>query len=189
VRFHSAGRCRTRLWALALAVSALVLAACGSSSSSNSSSTSAPTSSTTPTTSTSTPTTTSSTASAATTQISVRTVSGLGRVLVDARGHTLYMFEPDKRAKVTCVGACASVWPPVKLSDGQKAAAVGGAKSSLLASDPDPEGGQVVTYAGWPLYTYVADSGPGTATGQGLNVNGGLWYVLSPSGKVITKKP
>jgi predicted lipoprotein with Yx(FWY)xxD motif len=116
-------------------------------------------------------------------------VSGLGPVLVNAQGRTLYVFEPDKHAKVTCVGACASLWPPVKLSSGQKAAAVGEAKSSLLASDPDPEGGQVVTYARWPLYTYAADSAAGTANGQAINTNGGLWYVISPSGTVIVKAP
>jgi predicted lipoprotein with Yx(FWY)xxD motif len=49
--------------------------------------------------------------------------------------------------------------------------------------------GTVVTYNRWPLYTYVGDSKPGQASGQALDLNGGLWYVLSPSGKVITKKP
>jgi predicted lipoprotein with Yx(FWY)xxD motif len=47
----------------------------------------------------------------------------------------------------------------------------------------------VVTYKGWPLYTYVADTAPGQATGQAVNLNGGLWYVISPDGKVITQKP
>jgi secreted repeat protein with Y-X4-D motif len=56
----------------------------------------------------------------------------------------------------------------------------------LLGSDPDPAGGQV---AGWPLYTYVSDTSPGTDTGQALNLNGGLWYVLAPSGQVIHKEP
>jgi hypothetical protein len=45
-----------------------------------------------------------------------------------------------------------------------------------------------VTYAGWPLYTYVTDTSPGTARGQAINLNGGLWDVIAPSGKVITKK-
>jgi hypothetical protein len=37
----------------------------------------------------------------------------------------------------------------------------------------------------WPLYTYVSDSAAGQARGQALNLNGGYWYVLAPSGKVI----
>jgi len=121
--------------------------------------------------------------------ISTRKVPKLGTILVDSKGHTLYMFPPDKRKKVTCVGTCAASWPPVKLPKGAKAVAAGQAKASLLASDPNPEGGRVVTYAGWPLYTYVADTKPGTAVGQGVKVNGGLWFVLSPSGKVIKTKP
>jgi len=121
--------------------------------------------------------------------ISTKKLPKLGMVLVNGQGRTLYMFVPDKRKKVTCVRSCAAVWPPVKLSKGQKALASGQAKSSLLGSDPNPAGGRVVTYAGWPLYTYVADTSPGTAKGQALNLNGGLWYVLAPSGKLIRTKP
>jgi predicted lipoprotein with Yx(FWY)xxD motif len=107
-------------------------------------------------------------------------------VLVNAQGRTLYIFAPDKDKTVTCVSACAAVWPPDMLPGGQKAVAAGAAKQSLLGSDPDPAGGQVVTYSGWPLYTYVGDTSSGTAVGQNLNMNGGLWHVISPSGTVIT---
>lgn len=124
-----------------------------------------------------------------TVRVSTRKLAGLGSVLVDSRGRTLYMFVPDKSKKVTCVGACAAIWPPLKLVKGQKPAAAGEARQKLLGSDPDPTGGRVVTYARWPLYTYVADTRSGVANGQALNLNGGLWYVLSPTGKVIRKKP
>ncbi len=122
-------------------------------------------------------------------RISTRKLPKLGTVLVNSKGRTLYMFVPDKRKKVTCVRACAAIWPPVKLPKGAKPVASGQAKSSLLGSDRDPTGGRVVTYAHWPLYTYVADTKAGTAKGQALNLNGGLWYVLTPSGKVVRKKP
>lgn len=115
-------------------------------------------------------------------------VAGLGTVLVDGSGRTVYVFAPDKAKKVTCVSSCASVWPPAKLSSGTKASASGQVKSSLLGSDPNPSGGRVVTYNGWPLYTYVTDTAPGAAHGQALNSSGGLWYVISPSGKVIKSK-
>ena len=124
-----------------------------------------------------------------TVRVSTRKLAGLGSVLVDSRGRTLYMFVPDKSKRVTCVAACAAIWPPLKLAKSQKPAASGGAKQKLLGSDPDPTGGRVVTYARWPLYTYVADTRSGVANGQALNLNGGLWYVLSPTGKVIRKKP
>ena len=121
--------------------------------------------------------------------IATRTLPKLGTVLVNSKGRTLYMFVPDKQKKVTCVRTCAAIWPPLKLAKGAKAVAKGKAKASLLGSDADPAGGRVVTYNGWPLYTYVSDTAPGKASGQALNLNGGLWYVLAPSGKVIRTKP
>lgn len=121
--------------------------------------------------------------------ISTRSLPGLGSVLVTGQGRTLYLFVSDGHRKVTCVNTCAQLWPPVKVVGGQKPAASGHAKPSLLGADPDPEGGRVVTYAGRPLYTYIADSTSTSASGQGLNTSGGLWYVLSPSGQAITKAP
>src|SRR5579864_2747740 len=121
--------------------------------------------------------------------ISTRAISGLGRVLVNSRGRTLYMFVPDKRKKVTCVSACAAIWPPVKLPNGAKIVATGGVKAGLLRSDADPAGGRLVIYNNWPLYGYVGDQKAGDTFGQALNLNGGLWYVLSTSGAIITTKP
>jgi predicted lipoprotein with Yx(FWY)xxD motif len=121
-------------------------------------------------------------------KISTGNIPGLGTVLVDAKGRTLYMFVPDKQRRVTCVGTCAAIWPPVKLASGGSPVAAGRAKASLLGSDPNPAGGRVVTYHGWPLYTYVSDTRAREATGQALNLNGGLWYVLAPSGKIVRTK-
>ena len=61
--------------------------------------------------------------------------------------------------------------------------------SSLLGTTRRTDGTVQVTYNKWPLYLWVGDSQPGQATGQGLNNLGGLWYVLSPTGKTITTKP
>jgi predicted lipoprotein with Yx(FWY)xxD motif len=121
--------------------------------------------------------------------VMTRTVKGLGTVLVDSQGRTLYAFAPDQQKRVTCTATCAAVWPPLKLAGGQSPAAGGAARQSLLGTDADPSGGQVVTYAQWPLYTYVADTKPGQAQGQALNLNGGYWYVLSPAGQLIKTAP
>lgn len=137
----------------------------------------------------STPSSTTASVPAASVSVSTASVSKLGVVLVDGRGHTLYIFKPDQHAKVTCTGSCAQVWPPLKLESGQRATAGGQVKSSLLSTASDPEGGSVATYAGWPLYTYAGDSGPGTASGQGLNLNGGVWYVIAPTGTPTTTAP
>ena len=120
---------------------------------------------------------------AAAATVQTKTLKKLGTVLVNSKGRTLYMFVPDHQKKVTCHGSCAAVWPPLKLKTGQKPTAGGAAMKKLLSMD-----GRVVTYNRWPLYTYVGDSKPGQANGQAKNLNGGLWYVLSPSGKVIKKK-
>jgi len=166
--------------AIASSVALAALAGCGSSSSSSSSTA----------TSAAAPAATTAAAAASGVKVSTATVSGLGTVLVDSKGHTLYIFEPDKKSKVTCVGSCAAIWPPLKVTAaGGTAQASGEVKAPLLSTAPDPEGGSVVTYAGWPLYDYVADSSAGSATGQGLNNSGGLWYVISPAGQVITKAP
>ena len=109
-------------------------------------------------------------------------------MVVNAKGHTLYVFAPDKAKKVTCVGACAAIWPPLALSSGQKAGRVRAGEVLACGERPEPGGGRTVTYAGWPLYSYVTDTSPGSAHGQALKLNGGLWYVIAPSGKLITKK-
>jgi predicted lipoprotein with Yx(FWY)xxD motif len=114
--------------------------------------------------------------------IEATSLPSVGTVLVDKQGYALYMFVPDDHKKVTCTGVCAATWPPVKLPSGAVLKAGPGVKSSLLGTDPDPAGGRVVTYAGWPLYTYVGDTQAGLASGQGLDLEGGVWYVLRTSG-------
>jgi predicted lipoprotein with Yx(FWY)xxD motif len=166
-----------------LIVPALVFASAGCGGSSKSSSGS------TPARAPSAPSTTTSAPSAGGVKISSATIVRLGPALVNAQGRTLYVFAPDKGKKVTCVSSCAAIWPPAFLPSGEKTVAAAPVKQSLLGSDRDPAGGRVITYAGWPLYTYVPDTAPGQATGQALNLNGGLWYVISPAGKLITKKP
>jgi predicted lipoprotein with Yx(FWY)xxD motif len=116
--------------------------------------------------------------------VQTRKIKKLGTVLVNSKGMTLYMFKPDRRQRVTCKRTCAAAWPPLKVKKGQKPTAGGAARKKLLGLD-----GRVVTYNRWPLYTYVVDQKPGQANGQATNLNGGLWYVLSPSGKVIKTKP
>ncbi len=121
--------------------------------------------------------------------IMARQLPVVGTVLVNGWGYALYMFVPDARHRVTCTGGCAAAWPPVMLPAGSAPKAGPGARAALLGSDPDPSGGRVVTYRGWPLYTYAGDAWPGHATGQGLNLDGGRWYVVRPSGTPVESAP
>lgn len=168
---------------------AMLAAACGSSSKSTSkSATSSPPAASATTSSSSSTTTAASAPAASAVRLGTSSIPGLGTVLVNGQGRTLYVFAPDKQAKVTCVGGCAAAWPPLKISAGQKPTTSGSVVASLISSDPDPAGGQVVTYAKWPLYLFAGDTSAGSAHGQALNSSGGLWYVITPAGKLITKK-
>jgi predicted lipoprotein with Yx(FWY)xxD motif len=109
--------------------------------------------------------------------------TGLGRVVVDGSGRTLYLFEKDKRGHSACSGACASYWPPLLTTARPVAAA--GLKGSLLGTINRANGTKQVTYAGHPLYRFFGDSKRGQTNGEGLHDFGAAWYVLSPSGKKI----
>lgn len=119
--------------------------------------------------------------------VATRSVPGLGRILVDGRGRTLYLFVPDRDSgRSRCYSLCANQWPPLVLPKGvSEPVALDGAKASLLGTTRRRNGSLQVTYAGWPLYWFVYDARPGDATGQGLDSLGGLWYVLSPLGREI----
>jgi predicted lipoprotein with Yx(FWY)xxD motif len=121
--------------------------------------------------------------------IRVRSLPGVGAVLVNSGGYALYMFVPDARHRVTCIKLCTANWPPVKISAGGRLVAGPGVRADLLGSDANPSGGRVVTYHGWPLYTYTSDVQPGEFTGQGIDLNGGFWYLMRPSGEPLTARP
>jgi predicted lipoprotein with Yx(FWY)xxD motif len=118
-------------------------------------------------------------------------VHGLGKVLVDGQGMTLYVFAPDKHSgKSTCYGRCAQAWPPLVLTGAVSRVPAGsGVQAHLLGTTKRTDGTVEVMYKKWPLYTWVGDVTPGQATGQAINSTGGLWYVITPKGQIITKKP
>jgi predicted lipoprotein with Yx(FWY)xxD motif len=116
------------------------------------------------------------------TKLTVRK-TGLGRILVDSKGITLYDFPPDKGTTSVCYGACAALWPPL-LTHGKPIAGPG-VRASLLGTTKRKDGKREVTYNGHPLYYWVGDHKPGQTTGQGLNQFGGPWWVLSPAGREI----
>ena len=109
--------------------------------------------------------------------------SGLGQILVADNGMTLYMFMPDAQGDPTCTAACAQAWPPLTVEDGATASGGEGVDAGLLSTATHSEAGTQVTYNGWPLYYYAADSAPGDTNGQG---SGGVWYVLDPTGNPIS---
>jgi len=107
----------------------------------------------------------------------------LGRVVVDSKGRTLYLFEKDRNRRSACYGQCATFWPPL-LTHG-KPVARAGARQILLGTTRRANGSQQVTYAGHPLYRFVQDRKPGQTKGEGSREFGAGWDVLSPTGKKI----
>ena len=106
--------------------------------------------------------------------ISAPNVPGVGTVLVNGHGRTLYLLTSEKGGKITSAddNGCTKPWPDTELPQGVTAATAGsGIQVSMLGTAKDASGSLYVTYNKWPLYTYAGDSGPGQAHGQGI---GGL---------------
>jgi predicted lipoprotein with Yx(FWY)xxD motif len=116
--------------------------------------------------------------------VKTRTAGDLGKIVVDGRSRTLYLFEKDKNGKSRCSGACATNWPPLLTKGKPKAGA--GVKVSKLGTTKRADGTTQVTYGGHPLYTFVADKNkPGSTKGQELDAFGAEWYVVGPNGKKV----
>ena len=111
--------------------------------------------------------------------------TSLGRILVDGRGRTLYLFEKDRKGTSTCSGNCASFWPPLIASG--KPRAERGAKASLIGTTRRADGRMQVTYNHHPLYRFAKDTKIGQTSGEGVNAFGALWDVVSPAGTKIAK--
>ena len=109
--------------------------------------------------------------------------TALGKVLVDARGRTLYLFEKDKHGMSACYGACAGYWPP--LLSPAKPRPGSGVRASLLGVTRRTDGKRQVTYAGHPLYTFFGDKRANQTTGEGLTDFGAAWDVVSATGRAV----
>jgi predicted lipoprotein with Yx(FWY)xxD motif len=146
----------------AVAAAAAVLAACSSSGTTSTSGGSSSTS-------------TSSPAAATAGTLKTTTIGG-ATVLTNSKGFTLYSFAPDTPTKSNCNGTCAQNWPPVQ--GPATASGVKGTFGTIKRSD----GSAQATFDGHPLYTFVGDTAPGQAKGNGLNAAGGLWHEITTSG-------
>jgi predicted lipoprotein with Yx(FWY)xxD motif len=117
--------------------------------------------------------------------ISVRSTA-YGKILVNSKGFTLYLWAKDKNDKSACSGACLDVWPFVLVSGTPTA---GSGVNTKLLGTIKVKGGNELTYNKHPLYTYVSDVKPGIISGEGNTSFGAAWWVVSPAGNATTKKP
>ena len=102
----------------------------------------------------------------------------LGKVVVNAKGLTLY-HNTQEHGKIVCTGACATTWPPLLTTKTAKLKAGPGVNASKLGRIKRPDGHYQVTYFGKPLYRYFGDSVRGDVNGEGL---GGIWFALKTNG-------
>ncbi len=131
-------------------------------------------------------TSTTSAAAGGAAVITVKSNPTLGSILAGGpKKLTIYMFKADHGGKSACYGACESAWPPVITTGAPKGQ--GGVVAAKLGTTTRSNGTKQVTYAGLPLYYYSPDSTEADITGQGVTSFGAPWYVMSPSGEVITK--
>ena len=106
--------------------------------------------------------------------------SEFGSMLFSASKQAIYIFQNDEKDTSNCYDECAEAWPPV-FTKGEPAAGKG-VEQSLLGTIQRRDGKRQVTYAGQPLYYYVNED-PGQVLCHSVNLNGGLWWVVGPSGK------
>ncbi len=107
--------------------------------------------------------------------------SGLGDVLVDAEGRTLYAFTKDQGDQSACSGQCADNWPALT----GPATAGTGVQAALLSTATQADGSAQVTYGGKPLYYFAGDAKAGDTNGQGV---GGVWFAVTADGELVKEK-
>ncbi|MFF7975027.1 hypothetical protein [Streptomyces sp. NPDC007905] len=164
-------------------VSALLLGACGSSND-NASGTSpgsaAPAASDPATSAPAAGGNSSSGNMAVTAMVRAKAMKGMGSVVTDDKGMTLYRYGKDRPApsKWTCAGSCTQTWMPVIVDDSVQAS---GVEKSLLGT-VHRNGMKQLALAGWPLYRYVGDTKAGLMNGQDKDKE---WYAITPSGNSV----
>jgi predicted lipoprotein with Yx(FWY)xxD motif len=114
-------------------------------------------------------------AAPARTQVSMRSTT-LGSVLVDSRGHTLYVFDLDRGTKSSCSGTCTALWHAFLTSS--KPVALRGVAVSKLGMAKRASGRFQVTFMGHPLYFFVGDKKAGDVRGASI----AHWAAFSPTG-------
>jgi predicted lipoprotein with Yx(FWY)xxD motif len=117
--------------------------------------------------------------------VKVTKTASLGKLLATSSGLTLYHYTDETRGKIDCKGACAKLWPPLLVKGSAKPLAGAGLSAAKLGTVKRPDGGVQVTYNGLALYRYAPDRKAGDVKGQGLFK---AWYVIAPTGKIVTRK-
>jgi predicted lipoprotein with Yx(FWY)xxD motif len=96
--------------------------------------------------------------------VSTMHINGIGNVLTDAAGKTLYTPDQEANGQVLCIDACTTFWVPLVASAGFPSDTEAVTNLGVINR---PDGTAQVTEAGKPLYTFSQDS-PGDIKGNGF---------------------
>ncbi|GAB3151469.1 hypothetical protein [Amycolatopsis sp. NPDC004378] len=115
--------------------------------------------------------------------LAATTVDGVGAVVTDANGKTLYRFDKDMAQPPTsnCNAECATTWPPALA--GEAMPMLQGIQQSQVGTLTRKDGSKQLTLGGWALYEFSGDKAAGQVNGQGVN---GAWFAVAPDGGKIT---
>ena len=119
--------------------------------------------------------TTTATGSTSGATVQVATVGTLGKVLVTADGHTLYLFEKDTGTTSACMAQCMGAWPPYT---SMNAPTVGTGVTAAKLTTATGSAPHQVVYNGHLLYEFSGDKKAGDANGVGIP----SWYPVTPQG-------
>jgi predicted lipoprotein with Yx(FWY)xxD motif len=106
--------------------------------------------------------------------------SDFGQLLASTDGLTLYGFTNDVKARSSCYGTCAELWPPVIVDEDWTVGP--GLDAGIFATTVREDGSLQLVAGRWPLYMYGGDAVPGDVTGQG---SGGVWFAVGVDGRLI----
>ena len=112
-------------------------------------------------------------------------VAGQGddRYLTDNAGRALYILEGDDTG-TKCVSECLQAWPVVGGS--APVSGVPDVQGELIGTTTRADGTVQVTYAGHPLYYFADDTEFGVTNGRNVKDTWGHWYLVRPSGEMLT---
>jgi len=122
--------------------------------------------------------------------ISARTVAGVGTVLTDQSGKTLYTAQQEARGVIKCTAGCLSFWFPVIVGKGATPRAAGTITGTLGSIQRSDDRSRQLTYNGQPLYTFRLDDAPGQTHGNNFTDQFGgqtfTWHAVTASGGAAT---
>src|SRR5215467_581099 len=118
--------------------------------------------------------------------VMTRNLAGLGTVLVNTAGKTIYSPEQEAHGRILCTGGCLSFWLPVTVKSAAGLHAPGGVTGVLGTIHRRDDGLTQLTYNGRPLYTFRLDHAPGQAHGSNFSDSFGgtsfTWQAVTARG-------